>query len=552
MGATSSANALITVNQFKKLYSGEGEHSDVANKYLPHADKCTKFWLSLCNLLIDSSKKIPASQVKKILEKTLVTFQPGYLGKTSYAVKFSDTDEDAGDVSSDIQALVEGALFLGSNKYEFGDDTQFFFENEQEARDVVEELIGKAVPTSEIVFSNWDSNRTISLLAFYGIGQQYLTNVRHPKGKELHDAVTEIDLSFLYNYKTRANYERYGCVAFFNAEKICLAIYWCLQEKLVHHTDEEWEHAKTVFKSSLITAITVKDHLVHVHWVASNSLLFATRQSFDPYHPVRRLLKPHSFGTASVNWLSKETLLPNTGLAARVFAFEKEDFTQALADCLTLCKFETFPQTVENKQLPGHFSHDLPFIRDGMKLWNAIHKYVTAYLSIWYPDDQAVHDDKDLEFFMAQYKLSPFWISYIPADYVMNKANLIDLCTHAIFYVTGMHEFVGAVSSYIFTPNSCGSKILPNKEEVDVDTFLLSQCLIAFTSLHKPMLINDWSHIHIHNKLTEQQKTELQAVLDSFQHDLNDLVNDIDRINQDRAFSFVAFNPRLLECSVSV
>lgn len=84
----------------------------------------------------------------------------------------------------------------------------------------------------------------------------------------------EIDLSFLHQYETRSLFERYGCVAVFGADQTILGVYWCHGDKLGLPVDPqsssedastEWEHAKYVFKSSLLPATTLKDHLVHLH-----------------------------------------------------------------------------------------------------------------------------------------------------------------------------------------------------------------------------------------------------------------------------------------------
>jgi hypothetical protein len=69
-------------------------------------------------------------------------------------------------------------------------------------------------------------------------------------------------LSFLHNYETRDLYERYGAIGYFNSEQNLTAIWWCHGQKLVTATsaNAEWEHAKYVLRSSLLSLVTAKDH----------------------------------------------------------------------------------------------------------------------------------------------------------------------------------------------------------------------------------------------------------------------------------------------------
>lgn len=66
------------------------------------------------------------------------------------------------------------------------------------------------------------------------------------------------------------------------------------------------------------------------------------------------------------------------------------------------------------------------------------------------------------------------------------------------------------------------------------------------------MLMDDWSHIHIHDRLSDEQKPKLIEVVAKFQADLTILSGSIDVSNLSRRKPFEAFNPKYLESSVSV
>lgn len=551
--STLATKTLIGVNELKLMFDGESAHA-----YLSKSDRCVKFWTAVCQRVLSGMKASSSLQVKHFRAKELLPVDICYFKDQDIAVRFTDLDEDLGDLDASndkdggggLIGLSEASVFLAANKYELGDDTQFFFPTNEEGRKVGHDLFDAVYPKSEYAFEELHSNHALTLICYYGVGQHYLTGVRSASQHNVENADCEVDLSFLFPYKTRANYERYGAIAYFDKDKEVIAIYWSLQNRVVYPSEADWEHVKYVFRSSLLTAITGRDHLVFVHWIVSNNAVFATRQSFRPDHPIRRLLKQHLFNTVQVNWSAKNVLQPTNGLAARLFAFDGENWNKILSDCLKTIKYETFDDFINKKGLPEHVAKDLPLSVDGKALWNVIYKYVSTYLSLWYPDDASVLADSDITVYWAHYGPLPFWTSFdLPP---LNRENLFQQITHTIFWVTGGHELVGSIGPYANDPNGVGCKIIPDKNEADVDSFLLAKCLISMTSLKKPMLMNDWTHVHVHPGLNQQQVDHVKQTLIKFQDDLAILSQRIDELNQHREHKFVSFNPRVLEVSVSV
>ena len=54
----------------------------------------------------------------------------------------------------------------------------------------------------------------------------------------------------------------------------------------------------------------------------SNTVVLASERCLDAQHPIRRLVKPHTYGTAHVNLLGAVTLAPYGGIASRLFGTE--------------------------------------------------------------------------------------------------------------------------------------------------------------------------------------------------------------------------------------
>ena len=110
-------------------------------------------------------------------------------------------------------------------------------------------------------FGDFEKDETISEMAFYGIGQNYLKKVSG-EGKE---TIYDVDTTILSTLEVREGYEKYGANAFFDEEKKLLEIFVSSLGKTVKPGEAEWKHAKWVWRSSLVFLVTAGDHLCQVN-----------------------------------------------------------------------------------------------------------------------------------------------------------------------------------------------------------------------------------------------------------------------------------------------
>lgn len=66
--------------------------------------------------------------------------------------------------------------------------------------------------------------------------------------------------------------------------------------------------------------------------------------------------------------------------------------------------------------------------------------------------------------------------------------------------------------------------------------------------------MDSWAHIHVYNGMPADKKSAVLKVLDEFQQDLKLLADENDKKNGSgaRPVIFQQFNPKFLECSVSI
>ena len=134
--------------------------------------------------------------------------------------------------------------------------------------------------------------------------------------------VYQNDWSWMVDLETRDGFENYGATVYFDENKKLVQIYYAGVGKNITKTMvEEWEHAKWVFKCSAISGVTLRDHLVGLHFMASNFLAASEAQYLNGTHPIRRLLRPYTYGTVGINLGAIKTLAVQNGILHRASAF---------------------------------------------------------------------------------------------------------------------------------------------------------------------------------------------------------------------------------------
>jgi hypothetical protein len=418
MGAGASA-AGVANSYARGVTMDQVFKEDDLREYSLQTAKFTQMWIKL---LLGGVKHVPANDKKTSLEvqnftpKTLLQTYPVPVGDSGYVVRFTDDDEDFGDLfgfhnREGFVGKITGELFEDSEKLPFEQEKQEYFPSLEVAEQSMKDVYGTLFDSLPVKWSEFESDDAFTMLAFNGIGMYYLTGVpdEHKHKTQVPTAACQIDLHFMHQFACRKPYERYGCIAYFDINKAPLAVYWSFKDKLVFPSDPEWSHVKFVFRCTMCVAITAKDHLINLHWQISNTMLFASRQSFSPEHSLRRLIKPHTYRAAKVNWASKYTLLPLNNRAHRTFALEAKDYHDFVAVGISCLKFQTFPDEIAAKNLPPEIASMLPYKVDGEALWSVIRAYVADYIDIFYVSDAEVCDDLSVLQFYAHYQNPACW-----------------------------------------------------------------------------------------------------------------------------------------------
>ena len=485
-------------------------------------------------------------------------------------LRFLKEDEDRGKPGR-VSGLIKLLVKATTQHFEWDEEHEelLWFDSDAHAVACMDATFGPYLPPQ---FSSWEGLETDAVMAqlcVYGAAGWYLRGVR-PEAEAGHavpgGATLECSLEELAKYETRGHWVRYGGTAYLHCEASTeeagmltapklLAIWSCALGRLVAPGDEAWEHAKAAFRSSVCCAITCKDHLARLHWIIANGLGLAARETLGATHPLRRLTKQHYYGTAEINYASKESLMPLHQLAHRTFGLTDQAWLQFFTDVVAGWRWVPQPEAMAARGLPDGFVRAWPLARDGLAVWRVVETYVRAYLDVFYPTgDEALLGDAEVVAFWAHFETqcdAPWGLPPLSTD------SLVSLLTDLIWWVTAGHELVGSIVEYLTTPHGLPTKLAPGATMPDVQSFGQALVIIALTGVRQPALLSDWTHLFAVDGWTAAQREGALAAVRQFQRDLIECAEEIDELNERRqrvpgGRRFVAFNPRIFETSVSI
>ncbi|MCG5058359.1 MAG: hypothetical protein KA714_10245 [Limnoraphis sp. WC205] len=166
---------------------------------------------------------------------------------------------------------------------------------------------------------------------------------------------------------------------------------------------DEWMRAKLYFQVADITHHELIDHLCYTH-LAMEAFTIATSRQLPSHHPFYRLIKPHFQFLLAINTRSNAVLLDDAALVDNLMAPTREVSLDLINQAYRQRPFSDYalPNDIKNRGVSSEFLAEFPYRDDALLLWNAIAKYVTAYLQRYYPDDQTVHKDRYLQAWAAE------------------------------------------------------------------------------------------------------------------------------------------------------
>lgn len=373
-----------------------------------------------------------------------------------------------------------------------------------------------------------------------------------------------IALNVFSELSVRDGFGRYGVDLYFNEDELPVLLVTPDNHTVVRG-DKQWQYWKFVWRSTLITGITLVDHLHFTHFRSASLLSRATRIKLPSDHPQRRLLSIFTFGSIFVNIQATHVLLGPNHLLHRATPFSdflklSHKVPKMLDDVTDAPSIQAIVEdAVWNEKLSPKL-RSLPYYADGRLLWESIKKFITEILrrSNICTEEGALQEvitdfKKELlaETSEAEYRIDARLKEF--AGNVNCTDTFLNVLQHRmavyIFIVTGYHRHVGFVGDYYADPGLASMSWKSGEPYGRPRQHMIMSVVNVFTSMQQPLLKEDYTHLF--RGLDPDREEHMTKAWQNFQADLQKVEEEIDRRNKEREIININMSPKVVESAVS-
>ncbi|MEH2179780.1 lipoxygenase family protein [Nostoc sp.] len=300
-------------------------------------------------------------------------------------------------------------------------------------------------------------------------------------------------------------------------------------------------------------------HFTYTHAVMAPFAIVTARQLAEN-HPIALLLKPHFRFMLFDNDLGRTQFLQPGGPVDEFMAgslAESLGFVAKVYEEWSVEKF-TFPRLIKSRgtddpEILPHF----PFRDDGILIWNAVEKFVTEYLQLYYKTSQDISDDYELQNWAKELVAQDGGrVKGMPGK-IATLEQLIEIISVVVFTCAALHSALN-FSQYeymAFVPNMPYAAYHPIPETKGVDLETIMKILPPFKQAADQVMWTEILTSYHYDKLgfydEEFADPLAQEIVVQFQQNLHEIERQIDIRNQTRPIPYNYFKPSQIINSIN-